>query len=854
MMQQYLGIKAEYPNTLLFYRMGDFYELFYKDAERAADLMDITLTARGKSGDDPIPMAGVPYHSVDNYLAKLVKLGESVAICEQIGDPATSKGPVERKVVRVITPGTLTEEGLLEEHRENILAAVRIKDRRIGLATLEISSGRFVARELDSAVTLAAELERIRPAELLLGDDDESQYGDAGDAAVQRVAPWYFELEHASSTLCKCFGTRDLKAFGCDDVPVATAAAGALLQYAEDVQGTALPHIRALVIEHTDELLLIDAASRRNLEIEHNLTGADEHTVFALLNHCATSMGTRSLRRWLSGPVRNHDELRERHDAVDWLVQRFDNARPLLRAIGDMERITTRVALRTARPNDLVRLRSALGVMPELEMLLGESNSPRLESLKTRLGPFDDTLDLLTRAILEEPASMIRDGGVIADGYDATLDELNALARNSNEFLVELEQREKQRTGNKNLKVQYNRVHGFYIELPRSASEDVPTEYVRRQTLKNAERFITPELKEYEDRVLGARDKALTKERELYEALLDLLGEVVGELQGCAQAVAEVDVLTAFAERSIALNLVRPELNDTPGIDILAGRHPVVEANHEASFIANDLALDDDTRMLLITGPNMGGKSTYMRQNAIITLLAHTGCFVPAQKAVIGPVDRIFTRIGAADDLAGGRSTFMVEMTEMAQILRGASEHSLVLVDEIGRGTSTFDGLALAWACASELSRLRCLTLFSSHYFEITALAGSLNATANVHMQAVEHGKDIVFMYSVTPGPANQSYGLHVARLAGVPDPVVDMARQKLSELESGYEEMPKAAPVARSETPVAPSVADDQMNLFAVDPGATRLRDYLSDVEPDELRPREALDMLYELKKLSRD
>lgn len=862
MMQQYLGIKSDYPETLVFYRMGDFYELFYKDAERAAELMDITLTARGKSSDEPIPMAGVPYHSVDNYLGKLVKLGESVAICEQIGDPATSKGPVERKVVRVVTPGTLTDEGLLDDSRENIITSVRKRGDIWGVASLEVSSGRFVTKEIDNEIELAAELERIRPAELLLADDDDSDFSNVEGAATQRVAPWYFEHEHASKTLANNFGTTDLKAFGCDDVPVATSAAGALLQYALDVQGSSLPHVTSVTVEQRDDLLLIDAASRRNLEIEHNLTGADEYTVFALFNHCAGAMGTRMLRRWLNGPVRSHDELSSRHEAVDALADAHQDARPILRAVGDMERICARIALGSARPPDLVRMRSALEALPALATLATQTGSQRLAALAQQLGPFDETLDLLQRSIAEEPSALIRDGGVIAAGFDETLDELNTLEKDSSSFLTDLETRERERTGVKTLKVQYNRVHGFYIELPRSSSDDVPAEYVRRQTLKNAERFITPELKEYEDKVLGARDKALARERELYEQILVDLGGAVSDLRTCAMAVAEIDVLSNFAERALSLRLTKPELSDAPGIEITAGRHPVVESNHDVSFVANDLELNDETRMLLITGPNMGGKSTFMRQNAIIALLAHTGSFVPADRAVIGPVDRIFTRIGAADDLAGGRSTFMVEMTEMAQILRGATDTSLVLVDEIGRGTSTFDGLALAWSCASELARLKCLTLFSTHYFEITALATHLPATQNFHMQAVEHGKDIVFLYSINPGPANQSYGLHVARLAGVPESVVDQAQNKLSELESGYDDIappvqpaPSSASEKSDSAAVANNPAPPQMSLFGGgDPREAKLREMVEGIDPDDLKPKEALELLYQLKNIVRD
>ncbi len=845
MMRQYLDIKAEYPDTLLFYRMGDFYELFYDDAARAAGLLDITLTSRGKSGGAPIPMAGVPVHSVDQYLARLVKLREPVAICEQIGDPATSRGPVERKVVRVVTPGTLTEESLLDEGEENLVCALCRDGDTYAVAALEISSGRFTAAELDSARALAAELERLRPAEIVHSEDfDDEAVAAVLPAAHRATLPaWQFGDERARSVLLQAFETASLAAFGCDDCPVATRAAGAVLRYVTDIHGRKPSHVTQLQIEHGDHRLRLDEVTRRNLEIERPLNADQGTALVTLYDRCRTAMGTRLLRRWFRGPLRDHEMLRRRHQAVEALVGAAEAValRDALRRVGDMERMLSRIALRSARPRDLTRLGDALRAVPDVVDALSGLDASLLASLADALDPFTAVADLLERAIDEEPAAIIRDGGVIRDGYDDTLDELRSLKRNAGEFLVKLEASERERTGLKNLKVHFNRVHGYYIELPRSRSDDVPDDYRRRQTLKNAERFITPELKTFEDQILGANEKALAREKLLYEQLFDEIAPFLDALTRTARALSEIDVLAGFAAAAEEFSLCRPTFTDESRIDIRAGRHPVVSATGADRFIANDLVLDGDTRMLLITGPNMGGKSTYMRQAALIVLLAHTGSFVPADSACIGAVDQVFTRIGASDDLASGRSTFMVEMTEMAYILRNATSESLVLVDEIGRGTSTFDGLALAWACAVDLARrIRAFTLFSTHYFELTQLADELPGARNVHLDAVEHRDDVVFMYAVKPGPASQSYGIQVARLAGVPRDVLDAAREKLADLE--WKESSR-------------DMTGGQLNLFAGQPPRARTSDPLGErltgVDPDSLTPRDALDLLYELKRL---
>jgi len=843
MMAQYLRLKADYPDILLFYRMGDFYELFYDDAKRAAALLDITLTQRGKSAGEPIPMAGIPCHSVDQYLSRLIKQGESVAICEQIGDPALSKGPVEREVVRVVTPGTLTEESLLDERQDNLLAAVSACDGRWGIAAMELSSAAFFGKSLDDLEQLRGELERLKPAEVLVADD-APQLEDLCGPPGKRLPAWQFDFDLAARLLTEQFGLHDLTSIGAEHDEPAIVAAGAVLRYARDTQRHALPHISRLQLEPDHQYLQIDSASRRNLEVEYNLQGGREHTLVSLLDHCASPMGGRLLRRWLHGPLRDQAAVRERVAAVDQFLD--STQRPALqtqlRQVGDLERILARVALQSARPADLARTRQALGVLPALRDNTAAFESGLLSTLEADLGPHPETHDLLCRAIDDEPAQFIRDGGVIRDGYDPELDELRALNRDSGAFLLDLEAREKQRTGIPTLKVQYNRVHGFYIEVTKAQAGAVPQDYIRRQTLKNAERYITPELKGFEEKILSARERALARERSLYGELLGLLGHEIEALQRTARALAALDVLSNLAERAATLDWCAPRFVDEPGIDIESGRHPVVERSQRGPFIANDTHLDRRYPMLIITGPNMGGKSTYMRQTALITLLAYSGSFVPAASVKLGPIDRIFTRIGASDDLAGGRSTFMVEMSEMAQILNNASDRSLVLVDEIGRGTSTFDGLALAWSCAVELARrIQAFTLFSTHYFEITVLAERLRNVRNVHLDATEHRRDIVFLYHVKPGPASQSYGLQVAKLAGIPPRVIEAARDKLMELESQ---------ATRQE-----SSRGNQLGLFDSNPDAaprpSAVERALRDADPDQLSPKQALELLYELKAL---
>ncbi|MEJ2343799.1 MAG: DNA mismatch repair protein MutS [Gammaproteobacteria bacterium] len=840
MMQQYLRLKAQHPDILLFYRMGDFYELFYDDARKAARLLDITLTSRGQSAGQPIPMAGVPYHAAEGYLARLVRLGESVAVCEQVGDPALSKGPVERKVVRIVTPGTVTDEALLEERRDSLLAAVDQWNGRIGLAVLNLSGGRFAVSELEGREALAGEIARLEPAEVLVNEDCEAARWLEDARGVRTRPPWHFELDTAHRLLTAQFGTQDLSGFGCEHMAAAVRAAGSLLQYVQETQRTALPHIRGLAVERREDGLILDAATRRNLELEHSIAGHHQYTLAGVLDRTATAMGSRLLRRWIHRPLRDQQRLRLRYHAIGTLLddRAFPELGESLRGIGDIERILARIALKSARPRDLTTLRAALQQLPALADAMAGLDTPLIQQLRTRAGQHPDTVALLERALIEVPPVLIRDGGVIAPGYDPGLDELRSLSENADQFLVALENRERERTGIANLKVSYNRVHGYYIEAPRSQSGQVPDDFVRRQTLKNVERYITPELKSFEDKVLSARERALAKEKALYEALLEQLIEQLPDLQTCAAAVAELDVLVNLAERADVLGYSAPELSDRPGLLIEGGRHPVVEQVTEQPFVPNDTRLDGSRRMLIITGPNMGGKSTYMRQTALIVLMAHVGSYVPATRLQVGPVDRVFTRIGASDDLASGRSTFMVEMTETANILHNATEHSLVLMDEIGRGTSTYDGLSLAWACAAYLAqRLRAYTLFATHYFELTRLAEHQDGIDNVHLDAVEHGDTIVFLHAVKEGPADRSYGLHVAALAGVPPEVIDRARHQLEELERG------ASFTTTDSPPLTP-----QMPLFH-DPASHPALDQLRELNPDDLSPRQALETLYRLR-----
>ena len=845
-MRQYLAAKAEHPDVLLFFRMGDFYELFYDDARKAARLLDITLTQRGQSAGAPIPMAGVPYHAAENYLARLVHLGESVAICEQMGDPALAKGIVERKVVRIITPGTVTDAALLDSRRDNVLLAIAAgANGSYGLAWADLSSGRFLLNEAVNAEALAAELARLQPAETLISEDAAWPRAVTTLRGLRKRPPWHFDGDTATRELNRFFGTRDLSGFGVEGMPAGIAAAGCLLGYIKETQKNALPHLSGMGVENAAETIALDATTRRHLEIDTNPGGRAEHTLLGVLDTSVTPMGARLLRRWLNRPLRSRAVLRQRHQAIGALLDAHahESLHEALRSIGDLERILARVALRSARPRDLSTLRDGLAATPLLQARIAALDSPLLRTVSERVGNHAQITALLASALVPQPPVLQRDGGVIADGYDAELDELRRLATHADQFLVELEEREKAASGISTLKLGYNRVHGYYIEISKGQADKAPVHYTRRQTTKNAERYITEELKAFEDKVLSAKERALMREQALYEDLLDQLTAQLEPLKAAANAIAELDVLSTLAERAEALDWNAPQLTDEPGITIERGRHPVVEKVRAEPFEPNDLLLDDQRRMLVITGPNMGGKSTYMRQNALIVLLAHVGSYVPASRAIIGPIDRIFTRIGAGDDLARGQSTFMVEMSETANILHNATAESLVLMDEVGRGTSTYDGLALARAAAVHLAQNnRAYTLFATHYFELTELANDYAAIANVHLDAIEYAEQLVFMHALKEGPADRSYGLQVAALAGLPKSVIADAKHTLNDLERGMREHASGHSAGTGDS--------TQLGLFAQPAPSAVVRE-LVQLDPERLSPREALDALFRLKQL---
>jgi DNA mismatch repair protein MutS len=843
MMAQYLRIKAEFPDTLVFYRMGDFYELFFDDARKANRLLDITLTARGSSAGEPVVMAGVPVHSVESYLAKLIKLGEAVAICEQVGDVATAKGPVERKVVRVVTPGTVTDSELLAEKSDALLLAMCRHGARYGLAWLALTRGELGLSECAEA-ELGAWLARLAPAEVLLDRNHSPAVLQQLQLAVTPQAAWQFDAELGRRKLCEQLQVASLAGFNAEAMHAAQAAAAALLAYAERTQGRALAHVRSLDVQLASDLLDLPPTTQRNLELTQTLRGEAAPTLLSLLDTCRTGMGSRTLRQWLLRPLRNRSVALQRHEALATLMaDGLEALRDALRHISDVERITARIALRQVRPRELTGLRFTLRGLPALRTLVPRDGASLIDALLAAMEPPPDILAMLEQAIADEPAVLLRDGGVIATGHDADLDELRGISQNCDAFLLELEARERIRTGIPNLRVQYNKVHGFYIEVTQGQAAKVPLDYQRRQTLKNAERFITPELKTFEDKALSAQERALAREKMLFEALLDALQPHLDALAALARALAQLDSLAALAERAASLGWCRPQFVREPCIDIIAGRHPVVQARLLATgsgnFMANDCRLDARHKMQVITGPNMGGKSTYMRQVALIVLLAAIGSFVPADECRLGPIDAIHTRIGAADDLANAQSTFMLEMTEAAAILHHATEHSLVLMDEIGRGTSTFDGLALAGAIASHLhERCRAFTLFATHYFELTEFPAKHARALNVHVSAAESGERIVFLHEIQPGPASRSYGVQVARLAGMPASLVRQARATLEALEAQRVQ------------------GQAQIDLFAAPPpvietAPSALEKAVAALNPDMLAPREALDALYRLKAL---
>ncbi|MEM9102638.1 MAG: DNA mismatch repair protein MutS [Pseudomonadota bacterium] len=842
MMQQYLRIKEQHPNELLFYRMGDFYELFFDDASKAADLLDITLTARGSSAGNPIPMAGVPYHSAESYLAKLVKLGKSVAICEQTGDPATSKGPVEREVVRILTPGTLNDEALLDAKSANILCAISSGNKGgYGIAGLELSSGDFTLLEASDETHLLSELERIQPSEILVAESTQIALPDERKASVTLCPDWDFDSEKAQRLLKEIFKVKDLTAFGCQDLPLALKASSALFEYVRSTQKQLPTHIRPPRLERCEEFLQLDVASRKNLELIENIQGGNAHTLFSVLDNTATAMGSRRLKRWIQAPLNNTGLIQDRQNYIAAFIDfdLFDDISTSMKSMADIERILPRIAMRSATPRDLSRLRDTLGLLPDIHQILKKVKGQTFSSLAKQLSHYPELVTFLTQAIVATPPAIARDGGMVAEGFNEELDALRNLSENADAFIQKLEQKERKKTGIATLKVGYNKVHGFFIEISRAQAQSAPTEYIRRQTLKNAERFITPELKRHEEKVLTARSKALTLEKQLFEEIIETVALDLEALQLTATALAELDVYANLAERASTLNYCRPTLSETDDLRIEQGRHPVVETAQSAPFIANDCHMSQTQSLQIITGPNMGGKSTYMRQTALIALLAHVGSYVPAHSAQIPLIDRIFTRIGANDDLASGKSTFMVEMTETATILNQATENSLVLMDEIGRGTSTYDGLSIAWAAAEALQNVGSLTLFATHYFELTQLAETHDNVINIHCDAVETQDTIIFNHAINTGPASRSFGIQVAKLAGIPKTVIDKAEKKLQELESQKQRDISAS--TKSPKKTKPSIAPLHPALAA-----------LNSANVDDMTPREALNFLYQLKSLS--
>ncbi len=839
MMQQFLKIKADYQDMLLFYRMGDFYELFFEDAKQAARLLDITLTQRGQSAGKPIPMAGIPYHAADNYLAKLVKQGLSVAICEQVEAPGSGKGPVKREVVRIITPGTITEEALLDARNDNLLLAIFAEKNVWALAYLSMGSGDFYVQRINDYTTLLAQLSRLKPSEILVSESSQL-VDDLSDYTLQQRPPWDFDADSAFDLLTRLYKVHDLGGFGIETGDAVLPAAGALLQYIMHTQKVDLQHLKPPRLEQLHDYLHIDAQSRKNLEIDHHPDNKDQLTLCGFLDHCSTPMGSRLLRARLKQPLRDNKTLNQRLDLIEAFINQaeYESCQSHLKSIGDMQRMVSRISLKTARPRDLTGLKEALFCARDIQQQLNASEHSVLTKLARSLKIHKDIAEHLQKAVKDNPPVVIRDGGVIADGFDPQLDELRTISSDAGQYLLDFESKAQEKTGIKALKVGYNRVHGYYIEVSKQHSEKVPDHYIRRQTLKAVERYTTPELKEFEQKVLSSKEKALAYEKQLYAELLDYFSPFISDLQETAEILSEIDAACNLASHAVLHHYCRPELNEDINIEIVQGRHPVVEYHLDNPFEANDLAMDNKRRMHMITGPNMGGKSTYMRQSALIVLLAKAGSFVPAQKAVIGDIDRIFTRIGAGDDLSRGRSTFMVEMSETATILHQATRNSLVLMDEIGRGTSTYDGLSLAYACANHLAKENCaLCLFATHYFELTELAHELNGVINVHLTAIEHDNRIVFLHKVKKGAASKSYGIQVAALAGLPEKTLQQARHYLKHLEQSEHTQSK------------------QMSLFdaaqqapiKTEPPAYEA--YLRQLNPDELSPRQALDKLYEIR-----
>ncbi|CCG19185.1 DNA mismatch repair protein MutS [Taylorella asinigenitalis 14/45] len=854
MMQQYFNLKSQAgDDVLLMFRMGDFYEMFYDDAQLASRILNLTLTKRGHTGGNDIPMAGIPVQSLDQYLSRLVASGLSVAIGEQVGDPASSKGPVERKLVRIITPGTITDENLLPQKSDSLILCIYSKGVHSGITWLNLANGDFASSEILSK-SLDQELYRLSPAEIIV--PESSNYKFSYKCTITKVPDWHFDLKECTLRLKEFFKIDDLSVFGLGvEASLNIISAGCLLRYIVKTQNENLGHIKKIYIESESRFLGLDPFTRKNLELTESLSSSKGPTLFSTLDNCETGMGSRLLRNWIHNPLKNNSEINERQTNVSQFLQptneEFSISQILktlkdqLKPITDIERLSSRVAMLTIKPKELAKLRDSLHTLEVVRKFLLENYGNLSINLEC-IPKAEELKEYLSRAIATEPSTQIRDGGVIAKGFDAELDDLRNTSSNNGSFLLEYETKLKEATGISLLRVEYNRVQGFFIEIPKSRAENVPDTFRRKQTLKNVERFTTPELKQWEDKILSADERALKREKYLYDEILQNIQIWVSLLQDIAKLVASIDVYSALAYHAYNNNWIKPELVEGTSIAIEQGRHPVVERTIE-KFTANDCFLNSENRMQIITGPNMGGKSTYMRQTALIVLLARMGSYVPAESASIGEVDAIFTRIGASDDLAGGRSTFMVEMIEAASILTNSTNGSLVLMDEIGRGTSTYDGLSLAWAIACRLlNHNKSLTLFATHYFELTRLVDEYKGIANVHLSAVETSDGLVFMHEVHDGPANKSYGIQVAQKAGLPMAVIKQAQNVLERLNQS-----NSSQMDLFDTQVS------DIDVSFEDPAETRdkfknLQDFISDIDPDELSPREALETLYRLKDFS--
>lgn len=863
MMRQYLEIKSEYPDAILFFRLGDFYEMFHEDAVTASRVLGLTLTSRNKGAAEQVPLCGIPYHSSQGYIARLVGNGFKVAVCEQVEDPRAVKGIVKRQVTEVVTPGLVVDTDTLQPKENNFLMALCQADEDLGVAFVDITTGDFRVTQCRDLDELGSEVLSIAPREVLIADDETGQALHAAlreqleGRLVNPLPGWVYEYDRARGLLLDFFQVKSLDGFGCESLPAAVRAAGAVLHYLEESRKGGLDHIRTPATYLTQDYLILDAATRRNLELTGTMAeGRKKGSLLGVLDRTVTAMGGRKLRHWISYPLASVSRIQARHAALAELVEKSllrADLHEALDGVYDLERLAGKISMANANAKDLIALRASVARLPGMLEQLGSLDAALLNELATRIDPLDDVSELIGRAIVDEPPFVLREGGLIRDGYNEELDELRTISRDGKGWIARLEQQERERTGIGSLKVRFNKVFGYYIEVTRTHLARVPEDYERKQTLVNAERFITPALKEYESKVLGAEERTVTLEYDLFQQVRQQVALQGRRLQETADALAALDVLLALATVAHDGNYVRPEVDESTVLTIEEGRHPVIERmSLEERFVPNDAILDTrENQLLIITGPNMAGKSTYMRQVALITLMAHMGSFVPARQAHIGLVDRIFTRVGASDNLASGHSTFMVEMTETANILNHATQRSLIVLDEIGRGTSTFDGVSIAWAVAEYLhdnTRVAAKTLFATHYHELAELARTRDRVQNWNIAVKEWNDQIIFLRRIVKGSASHSYGIQVARLAGIPLQVIDRAKEVLHNLEAGELALEEPPPLARKRGQKRPAESP-QLSLFAAGPDP--LREKLQEIDVSVLTPLEALNVLDGLKKL---